>query len=296
MTLDVAQLADGGGLAPGSLEGTSVDITLFGDPGSGAAESLMHRFPIRDGKVEFTVHQLNYHEIRVALNDYFASPSVTNYPDYPDPRLDLSRAPAGRFPITLLPKAKARGRVVDSQGKPVAGAGVYGSIARPDRPSPLVIAPSDAANTKKPWGNYHENWISGGNAETDEDGYFTLELARGVVKFEVIKEGYFSSPVETELQWSGNPADALPTKAIYTVPVVRGHVFNHDGQAQPGMLVRLTHYGVGDADSMTMTDSNGAFELTMQRLPYDPDQGDVLSKLHVVAFDPRGRNGALRPV
>lgn len=292
--LNISQV-DGAPSSAATLDGTEVDVAMLGDSGSSAAETVIHRFEIKNGQVEFTAHDLNYHEIRLRLKDFFASPYLSNYPDAPDARLDLKNAKGTSIGVTLIPKRKARGRIVDRDGKGIEGAGVYGSIARPDRTeeSAASIKTGDSDSTAQ---HFAKHWTLGGNADSDKDGNFTIELARGRARLEVIKEGYFGTPVQTEFTWSGELDDSLSPIAIYQVPTVRGLVHDAAGRARSGMVVRMKHKGSGDDGAYAITDDAGNFELKISRLPYSLDGKTLLTEVYVLAFDPHSNEAGLAQI
>ncbi len=186
------------------LDGQMASVMMLtASGGSTAPETVRHEFPIRDGKIRFTAYPTKYSEMQFQIQEYFPTPYLINYPKYPMPELDLSDAEPAEFKIKLRRKVKVRGRVVDVQGEGVADAFVTSSIANHRDPSAGSTneasdqdedstPPTDAA-----WESLR-NWSSGGSGQTDAEGHYEIDVALGPIKLEVIREGYFSSPVVTE--------------------------------------------------------------------------------------------------
>ena len=96
------------------IEGKLAKITLLsnGKP-SRDATSLIHSFPVRDGKVKFTAFPMEYQELRFELDRYFVSPMLVNRPQFPNKEFDFAKKTEASFHLALHPQVKARGRVVD---------------------------------------------------------------------------------------------------------------------------------------------------------------------------------------
>ncbi|MFK7735403.1 MAG: TlpA family protein disulfide reductase, partial [Pirellulaceae bacterium] len=114
--------------------------------------------------------------------------------------------------------------------------------------------------------------------------------------FEVIGEGYFSSPVVSECVWSGDIADVLPEKVLREIPTLRGQVVDSEGQSVIGSIVRLKHRGRGDADPMGTSSADGSFELKLSRIPYAWNSGDLETTVYALAFDPNSNRAGIAEI
>ena len=263
------------------IEGKLATISLLsmGKP-SRDVTSLMHNFPVRNGKVEFTAYAMEYQSLRFAVDDFFTSPTLINDPSFPNKDFDLTKKQSVAFQLELHSKAKARGRVVDAEGNGLAHAFVTSSIEFAETADPTEKVDDRATR-------FYRSRISGGNGETDSQGYYDIELIAGKnVELEVIQEGYFSAPSTTKCKWSGKREETLPTITQLPVPILKGIVVDAEGKPVIGSIVQMRHKGYGDADPIGESSAGGSFELKMSRLPYQPKGEGKLTTVYALAFDP----------
>ena len=262
------------------IEGKLAEISLLsnGKP-SRDVTSLMHFFPVRDGKVAFTACPMEYDNLRFEMDDFFTSPLLLNNPILSNKELDFTDKQSASFQLALHPKAKARGRVVDADGHGMAQAYVTSSIQFAEETGP---SDTEEDNTTR----IYRSWIPGGNGETDAQGYYNIDLSPGKnIKLEVIQEGYFTATRIEKFMWSGDDS-ALPTITQLHVPILKGVIVDSESNPVIGSIVQMRHTGRGDADPIGESSAGGSFELKLSRLPYQPKGEGTLTTVFAVAFDP----------
>ncbi|MCA9023796.1 MAG: redoxin family protein [Planctomycetaceae bacterium] len=284
------------------LEGQEVSVLMMPTSGgSSAPQTVRHVFPIRDGELRFTANPVEYSTLRTEFDDYFPTPYLMNYPQFPMPELDLSDNEPAELKIHLRKKVKARGRVIGPQGEGVSGALVTSSIANDhSSTTQTTTKASDQEETATPptdplWVSLR-NWTSGGSGQSDAEGRYEIDVALGPVKLEVIREGYFSSPVQTEAVVTDPEHETLPDLKVLPVPELQGVVQDEDGRPVIGAIVRMRHRGRGDADPVGETSADGSFQLSMSRIPYASDGSGLQTDVSVVAIDPRSNRGGIADV
>ncbi len=287
------------------LEGLKASISMLPSTGgSTTALGVRHEFPIHNGLVRFTASSVKYDELRFKMDDYLSTPLLLNYPQFPLPELDLSDGQAATLELTLRPKVKTRGRVVDAQGRGIEGAFVSSMISNNTAQSlneDLRQAAnneadsSDGKTVDSAWA-WIQNWSRGGDGQTDAEGYFEIDVAHGLVRLEVIRQGYFSSPVTTEAVVEKRATEPLPELVLYPVPELTGRVIDDAGQTVIGAIVRMRHRGRGDADPVGESSADGSFQLKISRIPYANDGSGLQTDVSVVAIDPKSSRGGIADV
>ncbi|MEM8733806.1 MAG: redoxin family protein [Planctomycetota bacterium] len=269
------------------LEDERAEVMMFTSTGgSRDLTTIRHTFPVKNGRVRFTASPVEYQSLRFTVDDFFTGPMLANYPDRPDPRFNLEGKQKVAFELDALPKRKARGRLVDNEGKGIANAYVSASIGLPKETTEDLKKAASDEQPSSLIGKYAQEWMSAGTTESDEEGNYEIEIAPGKVSFEVIHEGYFSTPVTTECVWSGDIKDHLPEKVMLPIPELRGQVVDVDGKPVIGSVVRVRHRGRGDADPLNVTSGDGSFELKLSRIPYSWSSLGLETTVYVLAFDP----------
>ncbi|MEM7477707.1 MAG: redoxin family protein [Planctomycetota bacterium] len=285
------------------VEGKRADVIMFPNPGgSNHPTTVRHAFPVRKGEVRMTGYATEYSELRFTLKDYFTFPTLMNYPYSPNAKLDLTGAEEAVFELKIFRKQKARGRIVDQNGKGISGAYVSANVlVGKDKAEAKNESEngedenSDASKSKNPIDDFVRNSMSAGGGETDKDGYYEIEVTPGVVQFEVIHSGVFSSPVVSEYEWSGNIEDRLPDKVMLPIPELKGKVVDADGKPVIGSIVIMRHHGRGDADPVGTTSADGSFSLSMSRIPYSTTASGLETEVYVLAMHPAtGRAGVTK--
>ena len=258
-----------------NLDGTEVDVTFYPNQGgSQSAETIMHQYRIADNAIEFTASPTMYRYLRVVLDDYIVTSVPSNELGEADARLNLRDAQSSTLPVTIHPKVKAKGRVVDGDGNPIGGVWVSGTVASPEYEKPIEA------------GDDWSGWVAGGDATTDSDGYYEIDLISADAQIEAIHEGYFGDPSLVEF----NVAETkqIPSMTLRPVPLLRGRVLDSNGKPAVGMIVRFRCTGRSGSDPIGMTDGQGKFELKLSRIPYLPiGLIGVQTDVFVIAFDPK---------
>lgn len=270
-----------------SLKGERVAVIMMGDQSSTHSNTVRHSFPVQNGAIVFTASPVVYRTLLPEVKAYFSTPLLMNYPHAPNEQLDLSNLTEVEFRLQLLAKEKARGRIVDIAGEGIGGALVSAMVAKPsvDINAPLGSTADVIAN-----------WAMAGSAYTDENGQYEIEVAPGVVSFEVICEGFFSSPSTTRFVWTGDLEDPLPTKTLLTIPELSGIVVDTEGQPVIGAIVRMRHRGRMDPDPVGESSADGSFSLKMRRIPYSQTGEGLETTVYALAFDPRSGQAGITEV
>ncbi|MEM9826317.1 MAG: TlpA disulfide reductase family protein, partial [Planctomycetota bacterium] len=259
--------------------------------GSSEPQSIRHRFAIRDGAVRFTAYPIEYQSLRLKMDEYFVTPNLLNHSVFRTPDLDLSDGKPSVFKLTLHPKVRARGRVLDAKGNGVAGAWVSSSIANDPRRG-LSKMGSSSESIRESLGN----WSSGGSAETDREGRYEIEVARGLVSLEVVRKGFFSASAATETIVANPSGNMLPDLKVLKVPKLKGKVIDGEGRPVGGAIVQMRYNGRGGARPISQSGPDGRFELALSRVPYKMNESQLQTDVFVVAIDPKSNLGGLAKV
>ena len=259
------------------LDGTKAEVTFLPKKdGSQAAETIIGEYEIVKNAIEFTAAPVEYRFLRVNIRGYFAINAPVNNVVNKDSRLDLRNHKRVLLPVTIYPKVKARGQVVDGAGNPLSDAWVSGQIANPEFKEQ---ADGSAERLK---------WQSAGNAKTDSMGCYEIDLISGEAQVKAMRSGYFADPAFVHLNVA--KSNELPTIKLRPIPRLKGKVLNSSGLPAVGVIVRIRCIGRTTQDPICMTDGNGEFELNLEQMPNRPlgfegPQTDVF----VVAFDPKSK-------
>jgi len=159
-------------------------------------------------------------------------------------RVDDSDRRARRVPtLALTPAAQTVGRVVDAEGRPIAGTRLDAWMLKPTR-HPPAFRPDRAAS----------------RAVSDEAGRFTLEglLQGGRYEIHARREGF--ATVRTQLE-SAPPSEPL---RLVLVPGRPAHGRVVDGEDRPleGVAIEISEAGPAAAENLEVTtDGEGRFEI-----------------------------------
>ena len=258
------------------LDGTTVDVTFFPKHGgSQSAETINSKYRIEKNAIEFTAAAAEYRMLRVAFADYFPTSKPSNDMGQKDARMDLRNKKRTVLPVTIHPKVRARGRVVDGEGKPLGGVWVSGTVANPDLNS--------KTSGKVPvW----EKWVSAGDAQTDADGFYEIDLISAEAQVEAIHEGYFGDPSVVRVDVA--ESKEIGNITLRPVPTLKGRVLDPNGNPASGKIVRFRCIGRSPGDPICLTDADGKFELKLDRVPYLPlGSIGLQTDVFVIGFDPK---------
>ncbi|WP_158545228.1 redoxin family protein [Bremerella cremea] len=270
--------------------GTRVYVQMLSPESSRGTETISHPFLVSDGKLTFTANRVSYNVLKITTDKFFVSPTFYHLADIPNPKLDLRNASDLSLQVNLLPKLKARGRVVGPDGNGIKGITVYANFPNTD-PSQKT---ANSANEEAPLPDLSPGtWTSASYGQTDAEGYYELEAPAGPVCVEAIGQGHFSDPHAIRFAWSGNHYDVFPNYVMYRIPKIRGKVIDQAGNPCPGILTRIRHEGRGDADPVAFTNEKGEFELKLSRIPYSTQGSHLETNLSVLAFDPSSNQAGL---
>ena len=235
-------------------------------------------FPVVGNRISFTACPVEYAQLSLEMDSHFLGPNLSNYPDSTNPELDLSAVTSKELEFRVQTKVKVKGRLVDSNGEGVTDASIYCSVA----PNETAIWPSDA----KPEDRLAmaRQWTNAGNAESDANGNYEVDLVYGKATLEVIRDGFFSDPNILEFVVPKDRDFTISDLILYPVPKLRGRIVNEDGSSVAGAYARMRHSGYGDADPVCEADEDGLFTLIPSRIPYSSDLG-LQTTVSVVALD-----------
>ena len=260
--------------AADELEGKQVEIHMSTFQGDRSTD-LVHRFTIENGQIKFTAHPVHYQDLHIIINDYFA-PTFSIFP-LPEPRLNLRENDAVEFTATLKRKTKARGRVVDSDGNPVAEAWVFGIIAEPENSEtqdvPFGLKPGEMA---------------GGEAVTDADGNYEIEMSTGLASVSAVVDRHYAEPTRMQISSSQPEHNQFPDIVMRRISQPQGQVLGIEGKPVPNAVVRMLSLGHGNGTPVGVTDENGNFKLKLKEIPRSTLGGGLETEAYFVAFDPKG--------
>ena len=264
---------------PESLDGLQARVTFYSPPtGDQSPVSIDHFFTIKNNSIDITAYPRQYQSLMIRMDDFFVTPNLLNAADSPAPEIDLSDARSRAIKLNVRRKVKLRGRVIDQDGKPLPDVNVFGNInAISDQWPPLR---ADAAHMEK----LRRHWASGGDATTDSNGNYEVELAAGEAGVEAIKRGYFPKPYAVYFTVTAG-GETIPTITMLPVPTLRGIVKDQAGKLVPDAYLRMRSVGYSEADPTGSSKSDGSFALPMTRIPYAPDGDAMVENVYVVGVD-----------
>ncbi|MEM1069796.1 MAG: M56 family metallopeptidase [Planctomycetota bacterium] len=264
-------------------DGTSVDVLMLADGGSFGGLTVRHQFEVRDQRIRFQANDSNFRELRVSTDDYFVGPILYNFPSSPMQKLNLTEAESTTIEVKAYPKQRVRGRVVDHRGNGVKGAYVHGTLV--DLQKLKVIDEAGTNDEDNPFLKAGAMTVAG-NATSDANGDYELELAPGTASVEAIRTGFYSEDTTGHFEVAADGDSTVPEIVLLPVPVIRGHVKDQEGKPVPGVIVKLHSLGRGDALPVGLSDEQGKFELTMTRIPYAADGDGLEAQAEVCAIAP----------
>ena len=280
---------------PDVVDGADAEVNFYA-PASGTRDpvSIRHRYRIEQNMIRFTAYPRQYEQLSVKMEDYFVTPDLIHTPASPMRQLDLSSSTPRTITMNVRPKVKVRGRVVTRDGQPVSDVDLWGSISSlsPQWKAPLRTPESDQQRLA----DLRYRWAPGGNATTDQEGRYEIDLSPGAAQIEPYRPGYFARPHVVEFAVEPTGPSEAPVITLFPVPTLRGIVTDSEGNPQPDMVVRMRSVGFGDADPIGRTGDDGSFELKMSRIPYRRSFGGLVASVFVVAFDPRSELAGIAEV
>ncbi|MCO8123045.1 redoxin domain-containing protein [Stieleria sp. TO1_6] len=280
---------------PQALDPQQAEIRMIEFQSEKRDGSVQHRFTIRDNQIQFTVCPLQYDRLIIQMDDYFVTPNLMHAAELPSPELDFTSGVEKTIRLNVRPKVRATGKVIDADGKPMAGVAMFSSIDALSAQWPAIDPAADLPQQTRWLTEMRRKWSSGGDAETDADGNYEIQLAAGSARVECIQMGYFCRPEFVEFEASAT-GTVVPTFKLHPVPVLRGVVNDSGGKPVAGAMVRMRSTGRGDAEPCGMTDDAGAFELKMTRIPYRLNAEGLVDNVSVVAMDVKRNLGGISTV
>lgn len=225
-----------------------LDSNQFENPNEIGGES----FSVRDGRVETRIQPTEFCRLFLNSKNHFFTPQLLLRDN-----AQLQFAPGVRdnWTFRALRKVRVRGRVVKTDGTPVAGANLRGDLEN------LL---GDGSPAPKDW----RPWASGAdNARTDEQGEYSLQLAPGHSR--IVFRGPGIPATDTlAVTIEGTAERRIPDIVVRELPRIRGTVLGVDGQPARGAVVRVFSESLRGEMLVTQTDEQGAFEFVLSYLPH----------------------------
>ncbi|MGC1272258.1 MAG: carboxypeptidase regulatory-like domain-containing protein [Planctomycetaceae bacterium] len=263
----------------GDEEGGAISeatINLHHEPFSNPSSMIAHTIPVDEGGIaRVTIEPGRYRMLWLRHEDYLItpllSPNITKG-EY----LRIGDSANEEFLFTLHRKVQVHGRVVDASGKPMAKILVQGEVPNVGLDGTMPDGESD--------------WMHTGWCETDEQGYYTLDVAAGRSRITGHPEGYVIENGSVELAVAADGSTMAPDLTVHPLPTVVGKVVDANGHPVAGAVVRFR----GGLRHMqpTKTDDEGRFTLKPTWMPTDTETDQQQPKQPLVAFHPHERLGA----
>ena len=253
------------------LEGKAVQVSLFTGSLTDSASkySIMHRFPVSNGAIEFCLAHGQYDGFSLSVDGFLITPSFpstlrkfefTNIPD------------AGRINKTFVVQkpVPAKGRVITESGEPIANATVMIG-------SQNLWVDDNQELARVPEFEFKSNF-----AESDEDGYYDVKIPPGPTNLSVQWSGYYCE--DDRLKADFQPGHALPDLVLKPLPLIEGKVVDANGHYLVGAIVRVSNR-FGET-KYVQTDKDGKFELKIEHFEYDYATKKRLNVIKVIGFEP----------
>lgn len=246
------------------LEGTRVEIRTS----SRTDSSLLHSFPVQNGKLEFSLLPGRYDSLYLSSStDLVITPSLPSstklagFAEIPD----MERVQK-RFVVRELHTVK--GRVVTSSGTPA------GNLMLDVEYQNLYI---DEEGKKRV---VEEHPTASDLVTTDREGRFECRVPEGVTSISAWWDsGYYSDPQKMEFVVEGQAE--IPDYVVRPMPVLRGTAVNERGEPVPNAILRV----VDHTDNYVVAGPDGRFEAQVSVLDKD-DEGKTTSRFKTLsAFD-----------
>jgi peroxiredoxin len=269
-----------------ALEGRPAGITLLSQHHpSRHPTSVMHSFPIRDGKVQFTAGSIEYSTLRVEVEGFCIEPKE-NYPwDVAAQRaqnLNLSSGDSKQIDLLVKRKVRARGRVINSDGSPRANNAVYGLVRlapEPENTTELSDAEKQAQR--------RNGWVYSGEGVSNDKGEYEIELAPGKSRVYVREDGYFTVEGAQDLEVAADGSTVIPDIKLQPLPTLQGRLLDPKGDLVREGLVLLSPYLCADPVGV----SGGAFSQQLTNVRQSSDGSGVETKVRLYALDPKSDLG-----
>ena len=223
-------------------------------------------FKAREGAIEFRVVPGQYGVLDVRAINAFVTPTF-------QARSDLLIEPERRKEVKMLvrPAIAVSGRLVTADKEvSVSSPRVWGETQnlRPD--GTVVGSPPFGGWADCKWG------------DTNEQGEFVLYLPPGKALLQVDGQGLATERAYYEIDVESGLVSRIPDIVVGRPPVIIGRVIDQNGDACPGVIVRLARIG----GLTTRSDDRGQFEFKLPRAPLNWKTGERESRLRMVAYLP----------
>jgi thiol-disulfide isomerase/thioredoxin len=251
-------------------------IEALYSPREGRAGFVRFKFQPVDGRYSFHLPSQVFDQLSFTCEGFVVSPHLARLDDSEKHLIDFSDGTEHALTIILRPKLKAKGRVLFRE-PPSSGRFEITSTT-----SNLRVV--DSRDSKVSLSQLRSESV--GNAETDKDGYFEIDVVEGVNRVFVSEDGYYSIPFERSLEVSSTSINTIDDIQVERIPIFRGKVHDESGKSLAKAIVR-TQTKLWFSHEQTVTDENGDFELKIRFLPYDHENETQVQAFGLIAFDPR---------
>ncbi len=269
-----------------ALEGKLAAVKLLSQNYSSRhPTSTMHSFPIRDGKVEFTASSIEYSSLQVEVEGFCIEPKE-NYPwEAAADRaqdLNLSAVDSKRIRLIVKRKVRARGKVTNIDGSPRANNAVYGLVRLAGEPATRNEL-SDAEKLAR----RRNGWVFSGEAVTNDNGEYEIDLAPGNSRVFVREDGYFTVEGTQDFEFAADGSTVVPDIKLQQLLTLQGKLLDPQGGLVREGLVILSPYLCADPVGV----SDGAFSLKLTNVRDKADGSGADTKVRLYAFDPQSDLG-----
>ena len=255
-----------------------VMVRLYHIPFDSPATLNFKFYPVHEEHLAIQHHPGTYDYFRLMADDHFLTPQVSEGQETP---LKIDRNEKDHWEFRALPKVPVKGRVVDTEGKPVVGAYLLGEIENRlanGQPAPAA------------WSKWcYTEWTT-----TDDQGNYSIHLAPGAARVRYYGAG-LAKPDLNVITIEGTANQQLPEIVVQKLPKIAGTVLHSDGRPAAGVVVRFANPAIYLLPSFT--NEAGQFEFTLPGLPRDLETEDALWEHKLIAYEltkPVGGSVSLR--
>lgn len=247
------------------------------------ANTVVLPYAVIDGRVEFVIEAGMYIMFRVQAEPFIITPQVNTFLTNKPLRISPGEHDEWTLRVGVGRKVAVRGRVVDEQGQPIVGAGLWGETQN-------LLA--DGTPAPRDWGQ----WCQTDGTETDARGEYVLHLSPGRGRINYRGKGV--PEVDTlPVTVDSLSEQRVPDLVVKPLPKIRGVVRRGDGRPASNAVVRLYSDSDVREDLLPiLTDADGAFEFSLPWLPVKWGSEERLYEHRVIAYSPHEPLGGMATI
>ncbi|MBL8812255.1 MAG: redoxin domain-containing protein [Planctomycetaceae bacterium] len=256
------------GVTPSTL--AEVSVNLRHNEITDAASVLDIPFSVSNSGFDIQLTEGQYKFFRITSTSHVLLPVVGLDPSS---RIRIAQGENDRWLFRALPKVLVAGRVIDSNGKPVANASLTGEVRN------VLFDGSPAPTT---WGSWaHVEW-----GKTNAEGEYKVSLAPGSGRITYRGKG-IPSIDHLAVNVEGLLEQRVPDIIVRDVPMIRGIVLDMEGQPASSVIVRVhSNSSMRYVAQPVVTGIDGEFEIPLDALPVSYDTEERVYEHSVFAFMP----------